>query len=229
MDQLRDRVCSRVVSSKALLKTKLHRDGWILPKQTTSFAPEGTWTNVDLDVTPLERRIWTPLSFLGYWISDVVGELLNSHRVFGISADLHLLVECPIVAGRCFCTCDRFDLSRGCLLYHIGLICHGWGPRSEWRTWCLSPSSFPHLDSIRFRLSRSQTPSHLSHGDCTVLALYPDIYRISGDDCHAHGHLAKLCSYPQSSSGKCGYHKLGDVEPSAVLEPSTSISVDQTP
>jgi hypothetical protein len=228
MDQLRDRVCSRVVSSKASLKTKLHRDGWILPKQTTSFAPEGTWTNVDLDVTPLERRIWTPLSFLGYWISDVVGELLNSYRVFGISADLHLVVECPIVADRCFCTCDRIDLSRGCLLYHTGFICHGWRPRSEWRTRCLSSSSFPHLDSICFRVSRSKTPSHLSHGDCTVLALDPDIYRIFGDDCHAHSHLAKLCPHSQSSSGKCRHYELGVVEPSAVLEPPTSVPADQT-
>lgn len=75
MDRLHDRILSRFISTKASLKAKLHREGWALPKQATSFAPEGTWTNVDLDVTPLERRIWTPLSFLGYWVSDVVSEL----------------------------------------------------------------------------------------------------------------------------------------------------------
>ena len=75
MEPLHDRIRSIVIPSKASLKAKLHREGWALPKQTTSWAPEGIWTNVDLDVTPLERRIWTPLSFLGYWISDVVSEI----------------------------------------------------------------------------------------------------------------------------------------------------------
>ncbi|KAH8883456.1 hypothetical protein GQ53DRAFT_882643 [Thozetella sp. PMI_491] len=46
--------------------------GWVLPKQPSSFAPEGSWTNVDLDVTPPERRVWTPLSVLGYWASDIL-------------------------------------------------------------------------------------------------------------------------------------------------------------
>jgi hypothetical protein len=81
MDSLHDRVSSKVISAKASLEAKLHGEGWTLPKHTTSFAPEGTWTNVDLDVTPLERRIWTPISFLGYWISDVVSELPIAHLV----------------------------------------------------------------------------------------------------------------------------------------------------
>ncbi|OTB01269.1 hypothetical protein M426DRAFT_64470 [Hypoxylon sp. CI-4A] len=51
---------------------KQHISGWILPKQQTSYAPEGTWTNVDLDVTPPERRTWTALSVLGYWMSDTL-------------------------------------------------------------------------------------------------------------------------------------------------------------
>lgn len=51
---------------------KTHVSGWVLPKQPTSFAPEGTWTNVDLDVTPPERRIWTAWSVLGYWVSDIL-------------------------------------------------------------------------------------------------------------------------------------------------------------
>lgn len=27
-----------------------------LPRETTSFADKGTWTNIDADVTPLDRR-----------------------------------------------------------------------------------------------------------------------------------------------------------------------------
>jgi nucleobase:cation symporter-1, NCS1 family len=55
---------------KAKAKTRV--SGWELPKQETSYAPDGVWTNIDLDVTPPERRIWTATSVLGYWISDIV-------------------------------------------------------------------------------------------------------------------------------------------------------------
>jgi hypothetical protein len=114
-------------------------------------------------------------------------------------------------------------------LHHLGLICHGWRHRSEWCTWCLPTSSFSHLESIRLWISRSKTTGHLSYGDCAVLALDPDLYRIIGDDCHAHCHLAKLCSYPQPSSRKCWHHKLRDVESSSILEPPTSFPANQTP
>ncbi|KAL2818018.1 permease for cytosine/purines, uracil, thiamine, allantoin-domain-containing protein [Aspergillus granulosus] len=46
--------------------------GWILPKQESSWAPQGTWTNIDLDVTPLARRTWNSLTMLSYWASDVI-------------------------------------------------------------------------------------------------------------------------------------------------------------
>ncbi|KAI1842529.1 hypothetical protein JX265_012659 [Neoarthrinium moseri] len=68
MEYLHQRVAR--VQEKAEGKARLA--GWVLPKQQTSFAPEGTWTNIDLDVTPPERRIWTPLSVLGYWVSDIL-------------------------------------------------------------------------------------------------------------------------------------------------------------
>lgn len=61
------------------MRKKRNLDGWILPKQTSSLAPLGKWTNIDMDVTPPERRIWTPLNVLGYWISDVVS-LEQEHR-----------------------------------------------------------------------------------------------------------------------------------------------------
>lgn len=46
--------------------------GWILEKQSTSFADEGTWTNIDSDVTPLERRTWTSWTIMGFWCSDAL-------------------------------------------------------------------------------------------------------------------------------------------------------------
>lgn len=54
------------------LRKKSKVEGWVLPKQESSWAPAGTWTNIDLDVTPLARRTWTSLTILGYWVSDVI-------------------------------------------------------------------------------------------------------------------------------------------------------------
>lgn len=45
---------------------------WELPKQPTTFAPQGTWTNIDNDVTPIYRRIWGHWSLIGYWMSDIL-------------------------------------------------------------------------------------------------------------------------------------------------------------
>lgn len=49
---LRERV--HQVRAEVENKTKLH--GWALEKQDSSWAPAGTWSNVDLDITPVERR-----------------------------------------------------------------------------------------------------------------------------------------------------------------------------
>ncbi|KAH8659893.1 permease for cytosine/purines, uracil, thiamine, allantoin-domain-containing protein [Xylariales sp. PMI_506] len=67
-----EHVRKRVERIQEKAQGKHRPSGWVLPKQQTSFAPEGAWTNIDLDVTPPERRIWTPLSVLGYWVSDIL-------------------------------------------------------------------------------------------------------------------------------------------------------------
>ncbi|KAH8900650.1 putative uracil permease [Thozetella sp. PMI_491] len=54
------------------MKRKTTIAGWVLPKQESSWAPPGTWTNIDLDVTPLARRTWTSWTIVGYWISDII-------------------------------------------------------------------------------------------------------------------------------------------------------------
>lgn len=69
---VRRRVKEKVDAAKAELQRKCTVEGWVLPKQESSWAPAGTWTNVDLDVTPLDRRTWTSWTILGYWISDVI-------------------------------------------------------------------------------------------------------------------------------------------------------------
>ncbi|OIW23878.1 putative uracil permease [Coniochaeta ligniaria NRRL 30616] len=65
-------VRQRLGRVKIELRKKSKVEGWVLPKQESSWAPAGTWTNIDLDVTPLARRTWTSLTILGYWVSDVI-------------------------------------------------------------------------------------------------------------------------------------------------------------
>lgn len=56
--------------AKALAKLQLN--GLILPKQESSWAPPGTWTNIDLDVTPLDRRVWGSWTLFGYWFGGII-------------------------------------------------------------------------------------------------------------------------------------------------------------
>ncbi|KAI1384265.1 putative uracil permease [Hypoxylon trugodes] len=67
-----DSVRERVDSARKRIKSWNRNSCLVLPKQLTSFAPEETWTNIDLDVTPAERRTWTTVSIIGYWISDIL-------------------------------------------------------------------------------------------------------------------------------------------------------------
>ncbi|KAK9454040.1 permease for cytosine/purines, uracil, thiamine, allantoin-domain-containing protein [Dipodascopsis uninucleata] len=55
------------------VKTKAtSRSAWVIPKEESSFAPPGEWTNKDSDVTPPERRTWTSFTILGFWFSDTL-------------------------------------------------------------------------------------------------------------------------------------------------------------
>ncbi|KAK4459471.1 allantoin permease [Cladorrhinum samala] len=62
----------RITAVGAGLKSKTSKEGWLLPRQTTSFADPGTWTNIDCDVTPPERRTWSAWTMFGYWFSDAL-------------------------------------------------------------------------------------------------------------------------------------------------------------
>ena len=62
---VRDRVKQEVQQKKQL-------SGWVLEQQPTTFGDADDWTNIDMDVTPVERRTWTPLTMLGFWVSDAM-------------------------------------------------------------------------------------------------------------------------------------------------------------
>lgn len=80
------------------LKNWCSRSWRVLPKQETSFAPEGTWTNIDLDVTPPERRTWTPMSVLGYWLSDIVSPSFISY--FSTAIDHYARTDRPQLSAQ---------------------------------------------------------------------------------------------------------------------------------
>ena len=81
----------RVANIKIDFKSKLKPSGWVLPREQSSFADEGQWyvlspsntldsitelfckrTNIDCDVTPVERRTWSAWTMFGYWFSDAL-------------------------------------------------------------------------------------------------------------------------------------------------------------
>lgn len=62
----------RLEASKTSLKSKKHISGWVLPQHPSSFGDKNTWSNIDMDVTPLERRTWTSLTIFGFWVSDAM-------------------------------------------------------------------------------------------------------------------------------------------------------------
>jgi NCS1 family nucleobase:cation symporter-1 len=58
------------VVKKSKGKTKL--SGWVLDKEKASFADDGSYSNIDSDVTPLDRRTWGNWTLLGFWFSDAL-------------------------------------------------------------------------------------------------------------------------------------------------------------
>lgn len=71
-DSLRQR--ARQLKDRAITKVndRLHGRGWILERQSTTFADDGAYSNIDSDVTPLDRRTWTSWTILGFWCSDAL-------------------------------------------------------------------------------------------------------------------------------------------------------------
>lgn len=57
---------------KEHIKQKKSLSGWVLPRQTTTFADEGSWSNIDSGVTPIEQRTWSTWTVLGFWFSDAL-------------------------------------------------------------------------------------------------------------------------------------------------------------
>lgn len=70
---LRQRISSIKDRTAIKVNDRLHGRGWALERQKTTFSDEdGVYSNIDSDVTPLERRTWTSWTILGFWCSDAI-------------------------------------------------------------------------------------------------------------------------------------------------------------
>ncbi|KAF4812201.1 putative permease [Colletotrichum tropicale] len=45
---------------------------WELPKHPSTIAPDGVWSNSDMDPVPLEQQTWSIWTILAYWSSDLM-------------------------------------------------------------------------------------------------------------------------------------------------------------
>ncbi|KAF4125819.1 nucleobase:cation symporter-1, NCS1 family [Geosmithia morbida] len=104
LQNLRQR--GRAKASHIVDKTKLRLTepgSWALPKQDSSIAPPGVWTNADQDPVPPELLTWNKWSFLTYWYSDLATisawSTASSIVATGLSATDAILIV--LVAGIC--------------------------------------------------------------------------------------------------------------------------------
>ncbi|KAI5273606.1 uridine permease-like protein Fui1 [Aureobasidium subglaciale] len=104
LTSMRNRTASRLSSFNGKTKLRLTEAGcWKLPKQHSSIAPAGVWTNADQDPVPLEKRTWTRTTFMTYWFSDLVTvsgwATASSILTTGLSSTDAILIT--LVAGIC--------------------------------------------------------------------------------------------------------------------------------
>jgi NCS1 family nucleobase:cation symporter-1 len=95
----------RIAAIKADVKSHSTKEGWVLPRQTGSFADPGEWTNIDMDVTPLERRTWSSWTMFGYWFSDALNaqSWMAPASIIAIGLTWREAVVC-IIFGSLVCT-----------------------------------------------------------------------------------------------------------------------------
>lgn len=56
---------------KTNMRQYLTRSYWLLPREESCIAPDGVWSNKDMDPTPIEYRTWTGWTFFSYWVCDL--------------------------------------------------------------------------------------------------------------------------------------------------------------
>ncbi|KAI0649150.1 NCS1 nucleoside transporter family [Trametes meyenii] len=86
-------------------------DGWVLEPTPSTFAPNGRWSNKDMDPVPPKGRTWSTFNYIAYWVSDAtnvaVWELASSMLAIGLSwrqalpaiAVGHIIISLVMVAN----------------------------------------------------------------------------------------------------------------------------------
>ena len=71
------------------LANLVKQETWILTPEPSTFAPNSTLSNKDMDPVPEHLRTWSTLNYILYWISDAtniaVWELASSMIAIGLS------------------------------------------------------------------------------------------------------------------------------------------------
>lgn len=91
-------------SSSAVMRSRLQglnalrkKETWALQPEPSTFAPNSSFSNKDMDPVPEHLQTWTTMNYIFYWISDAtnvaVWELASSMIAIGLSwlVDFHLL------------------------------------------------------------------------------------------------------------------------------------------
>lgn len=56
--------------SKMEFRKLAKRETWVLTPEASTFAPNSTLSNKDMDPVPPHLRTWTTMNYVFYWISD---------------------------------------------------------------------------------------------------------------------------------------------------------------
>lgn len=187
----RQRVSSAKQHINENIERHKHVEGWILPRQATSFADDGTWTNIDQDVTPLERRTWGSWSILGFWCSDA----LNAQGWEGPSS----IIAAGLTYREAIYLCElSFELFLPQSSLTNSTSAHGsYGrhdsPHVQWSDWRRLPYSLPNRCQIVVRLLFRSFRGHHTNDHGSVLAWHPELDR---KHCHVPDDPSYLAFVP---------------------------------
>ncbi|KIP10444.1 hypothetical protein PHLGIDRAFT_230086 [Phlebiopsis gigantea 11061_1 CR5-6] len=74
---------------------------WALEPDATTFAPDGRWSNKDMDPVSPEGKPWSTYNYIAYWIYDAANhvnwELTSNIYRLGVYAYQMLKAICPTI------------------------------------------------------------------------------------------------------------------------------------
>ncbi|OLN96933.1 putative permease C1683.05-like protein 2 [Colletotrichum chlorophyti] len=76
---------------------------WELPKHPSAIAPDGVYTNPDMDPVPLEQQTWSVWTILAYWSSDLMNlsTLQTAGSILAVGLDWRAAIPIMLVGTTC--------------------------------------------------------------------------------------------------------------------------------